>query len=78
MSDLNINKVNNVISQPDFGPDKHEITDEALDKMEKLAAEEITQKYHDHLTRINVEENSGSSADRLARMARIAAKHALI
>ena len=54
------------------------VADEALDTQEKLTAEDINQKYHDYLSQINAEEGSGTTKDRMARLASIIASKNLM
>ena len=63
---------------PSAAIEQQQVADEALDKMEKLTAEDINQKYYDHLVQINASEGSGTSKDRMARMAQIVASKSLM
>ncbi|OED41515.1 hypothetical protein ACH42_13880 [Endozoicomonas sp. (ex Bugula neritina AB1)] len=84
---MNIESHNNAldISSPYW------IADEALDNQEKLTAEKVTEEYHEelmteditqryneHLNLINAQEASGTSKDRMARLAGIVAKNFMI
>ena len=71
-------KKNITSTTPAVAIEQQWIADEALDKQEKLTAEDINHKYHDHLSQINAEESSGSTKDRMARMASIVASKNLM
>ncbi len=68
----------NTLNNPNSAMNQRWISDAKLDKIDKLVAEDQAEKYHTYLSEMSAEGHTGTSKDRMARMAEIVAKHHVV